>query len=452
MISRLRHQIPANARKIRTNLRYANFAPGSDNATVTGINKHVASLAILLERGEVERFLFHLSELASKLHLSESLNGRALYVPELDELVRKASLIVAPDGNPTTNSKLLVHVATEVYPTGGHSRVIEDIVAALPEYQHVLVVTGMHKSHPYLATLKSRYDQLNLKVHLLQCWSWSERARELSSLIDLLGPEAVLLLTHPHDSIAYTGIPGHAARKVLFLHHADHQPSLGASRHDYVHVDLTPECHGICRAGLHPQASLVNLTVKDIGTLGLAERRPIVAATCGCSQKYLGPSEFSYGQLLGALFSTGVERVFHIGDVPPWQKDQICADIAASGQDAGRLVFLPVTPSLASKLFELSPDCYLTSHPIGGGKATLEAMSVGLPILFVCAAGTPPLLRVDMAFGASVSISSLSQTQFAIRRLETEKLALAQRSREIYEKHYSPAAFRDGLLSAISSS
>src|SRR5262249_43396889 len=134
MISQLRHQIPANARRIRSNLRYASFAPGSDNAIVTGIGKHVAYLAILLERGEIERFLFHLSELVSRLLLFEPLKGRALYVPELDELVRKASLIVVPDANPPTNSKLLVHVATEVYPTGGHSRVIEDIAAALPEY------------------------------------------------------------------------------------------------------------------------------------------------------------------------------------------------------------------------------------------------------------------------------------------------------------------------------
>jgi hypothetical protein len=452
MISQLKHHIPANARRIRTNLRYANFAPGSGNAIVSGIDKHVSSLAILLDRGDLERFLFHLSELVSKLLLVEPLKGRALYVPELDELARKASLMIAPDGNPPTNSKLLLHVATEVYPTGGHSRVIEDIAAALPEYRHVLVITGMHKSHPTLAILKSRYDQLNLKIHLLQCWSRSERARELSSLIGLLGPDAVLLLAHPHDSVANAGVPGHAARRVVFFHHADHQPSLGACRRDYVHVDLTPECHAICRSDSRPQASLLNLTVKDIGILEVAERRSMAGVTCGGPEKYLGRSEFSYGQLLGALFSGGIDRVFHIGEMPVGETDRICADIVASGQEARRVVFLPVTPSLASKLLELSPDFYLTSHPIGGGKATVEALSVGLPILFLCAADTPPLLRVDMTFGTSIPVSSLGQISAAVRRLQTEKRTLAQRSREIYEKHYSPSAFREGLLSVISRS
>ncbi|MGO9577742.1 MAG: glycosyltransferase [Terriglobales bacterium] len=450
MFSQLRHKLPAKVSRIPSKIRYANFHPTSSNAVVSGIDKHVASLAILVERGEIERFLFRLSELVSKLLLFEPMKGRALYVPELDELARKASLMVAPDGNPPTNSKLLLHVATEVYPTGGHSRVIEDIVSALPEYRHVLVITGMHKSHPTLAILKSRYNQLNLKVHLLQCWSRSERARELSSLIGLLGPDAVLLLTHPHDSIANAGIAGHAARRVLFFHHADHQPSLGASRRDYVHVDLTPECHAICRSDSRPQASLLNLTVKDIGTLKVTERPSAIGATCGSPHKYLGSSEFSYAQLLEALFSSGINRVFHIGDMPASQKDQIRAEIAASGQDAGRIVFLPNTPALTVKLLELSPDFYFTSHPIGSGKATVEALSVGLPILFLCAASTPPLLRPDMTFGTSVPVSSLGQIPAAICRLQTEKRMLAKRSRAIYEKHYSPSAFRDGLLAAIS--
>jgi hypothetical protein len=176
----------------------------------------------------------------------------------------------------------------------------------------------------------------------------------------------------------------------------------------------------------------------------------MLGATCGGPEKYLGRSEFSYGQLLGALFSNGVERVFHIGNMPPTQKSQICADIAASGQDASRLTFLPVVPCLATKLVELSPDFFLTSHPVAGAKATVEAMSVGLPIVNVRTANTLPLLCPDMTFGTSVPLPALDNISSAIRRLDTQKTRFAKRSREIYEKHYSPSAFRDGLLAAIS--
>ena len=136
--------------------------------------------------------------------------------------------------------------------------------------------------------------------------------------------------------------------------------------------------------------------------------------------------------------------------MPASQKDQIRTDIAARGQDAGRIVFLPNTPSLAAKLIEISPDFYLTSHPLGSGKATLEAMSVGLPIVYICPKSTPPFLNPDMTFGTSVPVSTLEEIPTAVRRLGTERLSLAKHSRAIYEKHYSPVAFRDGLLSIIS--
>lgn len=449
-LSWLKFKIFTKIAQTRYKIRYANFRPRSSNdGIVAGIGDHVASVASLLERGDIETFLKRLAELTAKL-LSESLKGRALFIPDLDELARKASLIIAPKATSPTHSKLLVHVATEIYTTGGHTRIIEDIAATLPEYWHVLVITAMHSSDPRLASLRSRLDELGVNVHPLQCLSWAERARELSSLVTALSPQAVLLFAHHHDSVAYAGVAGHSAPCVLFLHHADHQPSLGASRTDYTHIDLTPACHRVCASHPHLQASLLNLTVKDIGTVQLVERHPLTGVTCGSPHKYAGSSQFSYAQLLAALFASGVNQILHIGDMPASQKDQICADIVANGQDARRIVFLPNTPSLAAKLVEISPDFYLISHPIGSGKATVEALSVGLPILYVCPSSTLPLLNPDMTFNTSVLVSALEQVPVAVRRLEMEKSTLAKRSRETYEKHYSPAAFRERLLSALS--
>jgi hypothetical protein len=448
-LSRLKYRILIKISETRQKLHYANFRPScSSDGVVLGISDYEAPIAAFLERGDMEMFLKRLAELTGKL-LSEPLRGRALFIPELDELARKASLVVAPHHNSPTNPKLLVCVATIVSPTGGHTRIIEDIAATLPDYRHVLVITGMHKSHPTLASLQPRFDELSLNVHVLQSLSWAEKARELSSLIAALGPQAVLLLAHQDDSIAYVGVAGHGAPRVLFLHHADHQPSLGACRFDYTHVDLTPACHRLCASQTRLRAALLNLTVKDIGTVQLMERHPIIGVTCGSSHKYVGSSEFSYAQLLAALLSGGVDRILHIGDMPPSQKDQICAYIAAGGQDASRVVFLGDSPSLAAKLVEISPDFYLTSHPIGGGRATVEALSVGLPILWVCPPSTLPLLGADMTFNTSVLVSALEQIPAAIHQLETEKSTLAKRSREIYEKHYSPSAFRERLLLAI---
>jgi len=451
-LSRLKYGVLGKLSAARQKIQYRNFRPDcGDDTVVTGIDDQVAYLTRLLDRGNMEMFLRRLSELVRKLCWGP-LRGRALFIPELDELSRRASLIITPKRNPPTDSNLLVHIATEVYLTGGHTRVMEDIVASLPEYRHVLILTGMREVHPNLVSIKPRFDELSLDVRLLRTSSWTNRASELSSLITELCPQAILLFAHQEDSIANAGVARHSAPRILFLHHADHQPSLGAFRADYTHVDLTPACHNICASRSHLRALLLNLTVKDMGAVELPRQHLMVGATCGSPGKYLGSSEFSYAQLLVALFAAGVGQILHIGDMPEEQKNQIRSEITTNGQHASRVIFLPNTPFLAGKLLEISPDFYLVSHPLVGGKATVEALSVGLPILHACPASALALLAVDMTFGTSVMVSNLEQISAAVRRLEAEKTTLATRSREVYEKHYSPAAFREGLLSALNAS
>jgi hypothetical protein len=429
---------------------FSHLAPRVGNdAVIVGIEDQISALAGCLKRGDIETFTKQLCEVTRHL-VAEPLLGQALFIPELDELTRKAGLIVAPSCNRTTDSKRLVHIASVVHPIGGHTRVIEDIAATLPEYQHVLIVTDMAKLAPMeLAPLLPRFEELKIKVHLLKASGWAKKVTELSSLVATLGPQAVLLFAHYADSIAFVGVAGHAAPRVLFLHHCDHMPALGASRTDYTHIDLTPGCHRFCASRPNLQPFLVNLTVRDCGTVRLVERHPIVGVTSGREGKYKGASEFSYGQLLAALFSAGVGRIFHIGDLPKWQRDEICAEVAANGQDASCVTFLPNVPSLSAKLIEISPDFYLVSHPLVGGKGTVEAMSAGLPILFARPASALPLLNVDMTFGTSVQFAELAQIPAAVRRLETEKDILGMNSRGVYEKYYLPAVFREALLSAI---
>lgn len=429
--------------------RYRNFCPTpSDDAVVHGIDDQVAYLTRLLDRGNIEVFLKRLAELNCKLK-HEPLWGRALYLPELDELTLRAGLIFTPKPNLPADSKVVVHVATQVYSIGGHTRVMEDVVEGLPEYRHVLILTDMSETHSELVSLRPRFAQLSLEVRSLRSTGWTERARELSHLVADLAPEAIFLLAGHHDSVAYVVISGFSAPRVVLLHQSDHIPSLGATRRDYTHVDLTPACHKLCSSRPGLQALMLNLTVKEHGRVEPTHREAMVGATCGSPHKYAGSSEFSYAQLLAALFSAGVGEIFHIGDMPQEQKNQIRAEIAANAQDGGRVVFLPNTPSLAAKLIELSPNFYLVSHPIVGGKATVEALSVGLPILHARPASGLPLLTGDMTFGASVIMHSLEEAPPAVFRLKAEAGTLADRSGAAYEKHYSPAAFRQMLLSVM---
>ena len=178
--SRSRLKLELKIERIRYQIRYANFRPTiSSDGIVSGIRIHEAALANFLKNGDTEMFLSRLAELMLKL-LSESFMGRALFVPRLDDLARKANLLISPDRKShdrPTNSKVLVHVATIVYPIGGHTRVIEDIAAALPDHRHILLITGMQESDPVWASLKPRFDELSLEVYILRSSSLTEKTR-----------------------------------------------------------------------------------------------------------------------------------------------------------------------------------------------------------------------------------------------------------------------------------
>jgi hypothetical protein len=142
---------------------FSHLAPRVGNdAVIVGIEDQISALAGCLKRGDIETFTKQLCEVTRHL-VAEPLLGQALFIPELDELTRKAGLIVAPSCNRTTDSKRLVHIASVVHPIGGHTRVIEDIAATLPEYQHVLIVTDMAKLAPMeLAPLLPRFEELKI--------------------------------------------------------------------------------------------------------------------------------------------------------------------------------------------------------------------------------------------------------------------------------------------------
>lgn len=447
--SQMKYGVLGKLSAARQKIQYRNFQPVcGEDAVVRGIDDQVAYLTRLLDRGNMELFLKRLAETVSRLH--DACWGRGLFIPEFDELARRATLTESRSKRGTAHSRLLVHVASVVHPAGGHTRVIEDIAASLPDYEHVLIITNMNQLAPMqLAPLRDRFTALRLRVHLLNRSGWTRKLLQLSSLLDSLSPLAILVLAHYADSVAFAGIGGHAAPSVLFLHQCDHMPALGASRIDLTHVDLTPGCHHFCksRRGISPH--MLNLMVRNGGLVRTAGRVGATGATCGSPHKYSGSTEFSYAQLLAALFSAGVGQIFHIGDMPEEQKNQICSEVMANGQDAERIIFLPNVPSLTAKLLEISPDFYLVSHPVGGGKATLEAMSVSLPILHARPAGSLPLLVVDMTYGCSLTISTLDEIPVVLKRLADEGQVLSSRTRATYEKYYSEAAFRQGLLSAI---
>jgi len=412
------------------------------------------ALEALLERNEIEAFLKEAQGFVYRMWTTPAIKGKALLIPQMDALLERAARHFNRSQRPRESAlQLVAHIATEIYTTGGHTRLIENMVRALPEYRHVLVLTDSVENYRQgrlaLDTLKERFDILGVEILTLSGATLTEKTAELAGLIESLAPQAAVLTAHHFDVVANAGITGNSAPRVIFIHHGDDLPSLGATRADLIHADLNPASLHVCMTeGLLTPAYL-NLTVKDCGVVHAPQRDTLIGATCGAPYKYSGVSLFSYAALLAALFAAGVEKIFHIGTMPQEQMAQVRSDLAKAGQDAQRIIFMPNTPSLAPALKKVAPDFFLGSHPIGGGTAMTEAMSLGLAIIATRPEGLSPLHNVDLSLGNELVVRTLDDVPAIVTTVRRDRKALGRRSRDVYEKHYSMGVFRDRLLSLI---
>jgi hypothetical protein len=411
-----------------------------------------AQLSQLASQGAWEQLLHTTLILGNQFMHNPALKGMALYEPKSDGYLRLLGSMLIKPRPVGVNKKAVVHVATEVYPIGGHTRVLEDIVSALPDMRHTLILTDITRRYEKgtlaLANLAERFEKIGLNVLYLRQPTWLGRTRELVSLIEAIAPQAIFLNAHHYDCVAYAGISGESAPRVNFLHHADHQPSFGATRTDYEHIDLTPPCHKVCSQVPALRAKMLHMTVADRGVAQIDWTRPLTGATCGNHVKYQGCVGFSYAELLAELFHNRVERIYHIGALPADQLAEIQGKLVQLGADPSRLEHVGETPSLAQKLIELAPQFYLSSHPVGGGKAVLEAMSVGLPLVLPNTAEQSPLLS-GMDVEEGLVVSRLGDVAPAIATIIDNGPAIAKACRDRYVAFHSPQSFQHALREAV---
>jgi hypothetical protein len=408
----------------------------------------------LVDLEQWDMLLLLVRDVARQLSADPDLMGRALFIPQFDELMQRASQVFVQEPVRPTIGDLMVHVATEVYETGGHTRVIEDVVRAFPQHRHLLILTDVIDSYRSgrltLGLLAGRFGEIGLEVKCLQGPSLGSKARMLAALIAQSAPHTVFINTHHFDSVLSAAVSNRSAPKVLYLHLCDHNPALGATRSDFIHVDMTPLCHQACNATYPFPHTFLPLSMKDAGVAKRPQGDRLTGVSCGDPHKYMGYCEFTYGQLLGALLSSGVAQIFHIGTMQDAQQMSIRSDLRDMEQDEGAVTFLPDVRSLAEALHLIAPSFFLDSHPKGGGKAMVEALSAGIPILFPRPVSTLPLLNADMAFGESLRIRELKDVPEAIRQLRADREGLAMRSRKVFEDHYSPSKFQQHLMNLLS--
>lgn len=302
--------------------------------------------------------------------------GRAL-PPRRAVPARQRSL---PRQGRTASPRVVLHVASQLYSTGGHTQMIARWIADDTASEH-RIVTTRQGSTPYPVKVTAMLPKAPLALDR-SAWGLLRRAALLREQVECA--DFVVVHAHPDDIIPTMAL---ADCKVpsIFINHADHVFWVGASVAGILlHLRHSGALLSVARRGMDPDRSfLMNrpLAPASAGGMRKAERErlgirddQVLVVTAASESKY---EPIGATNLVG-LFADAVRRNPNlvVRAAGPRQRGEWAR---AQQESDGRIAALGPLPSVQT-LFEAA-DLYVDSFPFSSLTSLLEAGSFGLPAL-----------------------------------------------------------------------
>lgn len=368
---------------------------------------------------EIEAVLQRIIQYVPAL-MAPDIRGRKLFWPALDALVadlpRRLNL---PDVALAKGQGDVVVLATRFYPTGGHSRVAADIARLTGAAKVTLVFTDIYRQLRQANMVQTAAgDQTFLRRAglLLTAPTLVEKIIELHMILAAIRPGRIFLLNNHMDPVAVAG--AWSFRQVVdYVHHADFMPALGSSLDFATHADLTYTCHLACReAGLDPiYAGMTTPPPTALRPTPAPGHGRLRIATCGGLHKYRQAGRYGWADYVVAALSAADAEMIHIGPVDEAFTTAMAQALTAAGIDPGRYRCVGPTDDLQAELVRRGADLYLSSYPESGGRAGLEAMVAGLPVITPVEPDLGPLLEDRWPFAVAVNVTSPAELALALR-------------------------------------
>lgn len=307
-----------------------------------------------------------------------------------------------------------LHVASEVYPTGGHSRVLAKWVQRDPSSSHAVVLTRQPVELP--AHLSSIAAERGAPIIALdRSGGILDRAQQLRALSR--GFSRVILHHHPDDSVpvlAYS-VPGGCP--VAMFNHAHFGFSLGSGVADVI-INTMPyfqkltERYRFSRATdvLEGPPGLDLLRWTDVDKrrakerLGLPPEGP-VAMTIGYERYFAPFGDMNFFHTLAKLLAARADlQVLAVGV----REDSSL--VPASIRESGRVRL--VGPVADPRPYYEAADVCLESFPMPSLGALLEAVSYGQAFPVPAYAETESPSRVNQQRIASVAVRQRTEADY----------------------------------------
>ncbi|HEY6897979.1 MAG TPA: hypothetical protein VI279_12010 [Rhodocyclaceae bacterium] len=409
----------------------------------TAVEQHIAA-------GQYNEALANIVVGVHNHYLLPEVDHRFLYYPIFDRHIQRLADILlaqapAPAAAQPGDSTLIV--TTLMSQVGGHSRVIEDVMAEVAA--PVLVLTDLfwfYRKDP---------DQLNwlfdahpdTPVIVLPQRSIWDKCRALHALTLRLQPRNILYFHNHQDPIPFVGTIGHPGSRKTLVHHCDHNPSLGNTLAAVDHADLTEEMAGPCARHLGKQVQVLPLSMPDGGRKAFApcQGNDFSVVTSGTEAKFTRSGEMALQNVVATTLGCVGGRFYHIGPLAEDWAAEIKAHLARQQIDPARFVPLGPVESLWQTLLGLDAQLYIGSAPVGGGRASIEAQGCGYPVVYFIKDPGAVLALYSLYASKELGWSNLAELQAALQDVGPRLPRLSDEARALYDRHFSRECFRRGL-------
>ncbi|MFS4582202.1 hypothetical protein [Phaeobacter sp. C3_T13_0] len=281
------------------------------------------------------------------------------------------------------------HIATRIYPAGGHTRLLRTLVEGAKGNvsQQTLLLT-QRSSREAIGKLPKALDavgELNGSPERIARRLCQEAARA----------EVVLMHNHPDDigaALAARCLRA-AGRRVLFVNHADHVFSFGPGAADVVlEICATGWRTTENRRTAHAQQFMGIPAVRsDHQMPTTTDNRSGPILSIGGPGKFAPIGDLSFPDFLDRILPLVSNDVMLIG---PSEKDPWWEPILT--KYPGRVRLCGVQPAERLRAAFATSSCYVDSFPLDGGSVFPEAVMAGLPAFALNQGAAPGVSPTDV--------------------------------------------------------
>lgn len=361
----------------------------------------------------------------------------------------------------TFEENSFLHVMTECYATGGHTRVAERwIELSDPEQKHSLLFTKTSGTN-ITPRLETNIALKNGTVMFIPD-SLSDREKGLLLREIASNYQYIILHVHMHDVIPLIAFGTEEfQRPVMLFNHADHRFWLGVSIADKVielrtwGQQISKSKRGVLHSDILGIPVDANMFRKDFDTIALRQKLGFktsqkIIITVGSFYKYKPLLSFDFLNIARhVLENTSDTCIVAIGPdyetLPAWK----------TLHDQFPERFLALGPKVPERMFEYlaCADIALDSFPMSGGTALLDAVSVGCPVLSLdCPTGQSDYILKSEAYCANQDIfmkklNTLLHSQTCRKNNTANVLQLLERSHHKDAWNHTLSAMYRSLVS-----